>query len=67
MLGRGGTDQEANLNLRDDALGQRGAAVGIRSDLDGRASIEGRVAQGVGVAEQGFDAKHVIGAPIKDG
>jgi hypothetical protein len=60
-LGWSGTDQEADLDLRHNALGQGGAAVaGVRPHLDRRPGVEGRVAQRVGVAEQRLDAEHVL-------
>ena len=60
-LGRGRTDQEADLDLRDDALGQVGAAAaGVGAHLDGGAGIEGGVAERVGVAEKRLDAQHVL-------
>jgi len=46
-LGWGGSDQQANLRLGDDALGQVGAAMArVRSHLYDSAGVEGCVADG---------------------
>ena len=60
-LGWGGSDQQANLHLGEDALCQIRPAVGrIRTDLDDGASVERRVADALAVAEEAFDAQHVL-------
>ena len=55
------TQQQLDVNLRDDALGQVGAPIGrIGAHLDGSAGVEKRIAGPLSVPEQGFHAQDIL-------
>ena len=55
--------EQRDVDLADDALRQRRAAVArVGSDADGGASVEGRIPEPMGVAQQRLHSEHVLPA-----
>ena len=53
--------QQSHVHLADDAFGEsRTLAARLGSDPDRRAGVEGRIAEPVGIAEQGLHAQDVL-------